>query len=92
MVAGVVIGVLGFLIWLFWALRTKNEYKGEILRAYLWLGVGMMFELGDFEPILGVFDAHSIWHLSTIFTTALFYDFLIKDALALNDIDDLKLN
>ncbi|KAI9491654.1 Per1-like protein, partial [Zychaea mexicana] len=40
----------------------------------------VMLEVFDFPPIGRVFDAHSLWHLSTIFVAPLWYHFVILDS------------
>jgi hypothetical protein len=39
----------------------------------------MGLELGDFSPLLGHFDAHSLWHFGTAATTLLWYSFLVDE-------------
>ena len=40
----------------------------------------MALELGDFPPLGGHFDAHSLWHFGTAPVTLLWYSFLLDDA------------
>jgi hypothetical protein len=40
----------------------------------------MSLELFDFPPYYRVIDAHSLWHLATIFIARGWYGFLIRDA------------
>jgi hypothetical protein len=37
------------------------------------------FEVYDFPPVWGLFDAHSLWHLATGLVTWLWYDFAAAD-------------
>lgn len=40
----------------------------------------LALELLDFSPIWWTFDAHSLWHLSTVPLPLLWYSFLMDDA------------
>lgn len=40
---------------------------------------GMSFELFDFPPVLGLIDAHAMWHFVTIWPTVFWYPYMVKD-------------
>ncbi len=75
------LGLLSLLIWAYYAYTSLYPQKLAILRCFGLLFLGTALEIFDFPPIWGVFDAHSIWHLYTVFITPLFYDFFRGDAL-----------
>lgn len=52
-----------------------------VLPVYLniWMVMGMTFELMEFSPVWGLVDAHSMWHLFTIFPSLFWYDWNIWD-------------
>lgn len=45
------------------------------------VNVAMLLEVLDFPPILGVLDAHSLWHAATAPLAYLFYSFIECDTL-----------
>jgi len=64
--------------------RPKSYRPAIASRAALLVALTMAatsLELFDFPPWGRTIDAHSLWHLSTVPLTGLFYDFLIEDAL-----------
>lgn len=83
MIANVVIGSMHGLIWVSYSLL---HHKGR--PAWVWwpallvlvLAGAMSLELLDFPPWAYTIDAHSLWHLSTIPITLVWYKFLLKDA------------
>ena len=80
MMLNVCIGLVYMLMWLAWSFVHRRPYSYK-LYATLALVVGFVgLELGDFPPIWGVFDAHSLWHGGTIIVATVWYDFLIADA------------
>ena len=81
-VAGVVVGAIHNLIWLFWCLRHLKSRKYARLGLFCLIAVNfaMLLELYDFDPVWQVFDAHSLWHLSTVPLGYLWTRFLIADA------------
>lgn len=75
MLANVITGIIGGVGWLAWyALhRKKRPYAWKMLGFQILAGASLILELNDFPPILWTFDAHSLWHLSTVPLTILFY-------------------
>ncbi|RLV90488.1 Protein PER1 [Spathaspora sp. JA1] len=51
---------------------------------------GLSFELNDFAPIARLVDAHSLWHLTTIFPSIIWHDWNIWDIESLKMIDSMK--
>lgn len=82
MKANVTVGVINIVGWLFWCLKHWKE------RPYVWkcafLNTAVFFlvalELWDFPPVWGIFDAHALWHCSTIPCCYFWYSFLVDDA------------
>lgn len=81
MIANVIVGCLQGIIWMVWiAQNSKRWYAWKIVLVVSLMIFGMSFELFDFPPLWGIFDAHSIWHLTTIPVSRLFWDFVGNDA------------
>ncbi|KAJ1549800.1 hypothetical protein HK096_010360 [Nowakowskiella sp. JEL0078] len=60
---------------------SGRPYSWKMTVAVLGVTVAMLLELLDFSPIWDIFDAHSLWHATTIPLTFLYYDFLVEDAI-----------
>ena len=88
---GMFVSVFFVLLWLFWA--VKYYFKGRrdelekkphlpLILIFLFLLVLVTGCLGifDFVPLGLLLDAHSLWHLSTVFLTLLMYVFLSREA------------
>lgn len=77
MAANVVCGVIQNALWTWFSVkRWKESHRAWAVWPGLvvaWVLMAMSLELLDFPPILGVVDAHSLWHLGTIAPTVLFY-------------------
>ncbi|XP_062894125.1 post-GPI attachment to proteins factor 3 [Mobula hypostoma] len=85
MAANVCIGLLNMLWWLAWCLqnRTRLPYVWKCALVMVMLQGLALLELLDFPPLLWAFDAHAIWHFSTVPVPFLFYSFLVDDSLHL---------
>lgn len=81
MKANIATGVLSTIIWIIWYFvnRKKKKYAWKILLFVILTFLSLLLELKDFPPIFWTFDAHSLWHLSTVPLTVLFYSFIIDD-------------
>ncbi|KJE91022.1 post-GPI attachment to protein factor 3 [Capsaspora owczarzaki ATCC 30864] len=55
-------------------------YRRKALAAVVGLGLCAAFEIADFPPVFGIFDAHALWHGSTVLVIVVWYSFLIDDA------------
>ncbi|KKA27266.1 hypothetical protein TD95_004103 [Thielaviopsis punctulata] len=84
MAANVVVGVIQNSLWTWFSVsayrRTGNFWATWPGLAVAWVMMAMSLELLDFSPFARSIDAHSLWHLGTIFPTVLWYKFLVKDA------------
>uniref|UniRef100_A0A8D0GPX9 Post-GPI attachment to proteins factor 3 n=1 Tax=Sphenodon punctatus TaxID=8508 RepID=A0A8D0GPX9_SPHPU len=85
MAANVAIGLLNLFWWLGWCMRNQQRlpYVWKCVLVVLLLQALALLELLDFPPLFWVFDAHAIWHISTIPVNVLFYSFLVDDSLYL---------
>ena len=75
-------------MWVLWYIAAYINKKQSILAYGHWVlyAVGanaltVLLEVFDFPPIGRVLDAHSLWHLSTIFVAPLWYHFIIQDSI-----------
>lgn len=75
MKANILTGLCSTIIWISWYFvnRHRKIYSKKILVFNVLAGVFLLLELTDFPPLFWVFDAHSLWHLSTVPLTHLFY-------------------
>lgn len=75
MKANVATGVISGIGWIIWYMfqRKKRSYAWKILVFQLLAACSLLLELNDFPPIFWTFDAHSLWHLSTVPLTFLLY-------------------
>lgn len=77
MAANVAVGVMSNAMWSWFAIQRYRKLKrfwaawpGLIVA---WLILAMSLELFDFPPWWGMIDAHSLWHLGTVFPTIWWY-------------------
>ena len=78
----VIVGLLTSLFWLTWLkiVRGKGHPTAHLLLSFILLAyASLLLELLDFPPLLGLLDAHAIWHMCTIPLTFKFYRFIIGD-------------
>jgi hypothetical protein len=64
--------------------RPKDYRPAFVNKAFVFVlltTAATGLELFDFPPWMFIFDAHALWHLSTVPITKLWYDFLVEDAL-----------
>ncbi|THX20719.1 Per1-like protein [Aureobasidium pullulans] len=84
MAANVAVGIVQNLIWSWFSIsryqKTKRMWAAWPGLIVAWVILAMSLELFDFPPWWGAIDAHSLWHLMTVFPTLWWYSFLIKDA------------
>lgn len=90
MYVNIVLGGCHILLWIGWYVMIRLQKKEDVVvsRPYAHLvviscvGVALamcFLELFDFPPLWRVFDAHSLWHLSTVPLFILWYRFLVED-------------
>ena len=75
------VGLVNSILWLVWCFKNRRKlpHVKNAAIAVLLLNVTVLLELLDFEPIFGIFDSHSLWHLSTAPIHLVWYSFVIKD-------------
>lgn len=81
MKANILTGVMSTAIWIIWYFvnRKKKNYAWKIVLFVVLTFASLLLELKDFPPVFWTFDAHSLWHLTTVPLTILFYSFVIDD-------------
>lgn len=81
----IVTGIVGGMGWLLWYMvtRKKRIYAWKVLMFQVLAAFSLILEVNDFPPLWHTFDAHSLWHLSSLPLTILFYNFIIDDSLSL---------
>lgn len=77
MAANVAAGIVQNILWS-WFSYTQYRRTGRLWATWpglvvAWIMFAMSMELFDFPPWLGAIDAHSLWHLMTIFPTIIWY-------------------
>ncbi|KAG5326301.1 PGAP3 factor, partial [Pseudoatta argentina] len=81
MMLNVAIGLATVMITMLW--WYLNRIKLPYVYLIAWFNILTTFvtllELADFPPIFWIFDAHSLWHASTVPLTVLLYRFVIAD-------------
>ncbi|GJP53709.1 hypothetical protein CLOM_g12861, partial [Closterium sp. NIES-68] len=75
-----VMGVAQLLLWTIWAISTRHPSAWKVLLVAGGTALSLLLELYDFPPILGLFDAHSLWHAATVPFTLVWWSFLCDDA------------
>lgn len=60
---------------------TKYHRKWLCLCCQLLFCFASLLEIFDFPPLLGIFDAHSLWHASTVPLAFIWYHFWHRDSL-----------
>ncbi|KAI9016040.1 Per1-like protein [Hyaloraphidium curvatum] len=80
-VACAVVGAASNVLWVGWWWANRDRpYAWKIAAMAAGISLATMLELFDFPPLWGVFDAHSLWHASTIPLVSGFYAFVRDDA------------
>lgn len=62
------VGGITSIVWFAWCVKKQKElpHTHYLMHFLLGLWATMLFEILDFEPIYWIFDAHAIWHCTTI--------------------------
>ncbi|XP_047311039.1 post-GPI attachment to proteins factor 3-like [Impatiens glandulifera] len=80
MVVCVTMGVIQLLIWAIWGGLSRHPSRLKLWTVVFGGGVAMLLEIYDFPPYEGIFDAHSLWHATTIPLTYIWWSFIKDDA------------
>lgn len=81
MIINVVINVLQLSIWAVWAWRTKHPARFKLWTVVCCAALAMLLEIFDFPPLWGFFDAHAVWHATTLPITYIWWSFIKDDAI-----------
>lgn len=81
----IITGIIGGMGWLLWYMvtRQKRMYAWKVLAFQVLAALSLVLEVNDFPPLYYSLDAHSLWHLSSVPLTILFYNFIIDDTISL---------
>jgi post-GPI attachment to proteins factor 3 len=87
MIVAIVVGLGSGITWLVWFIRNRTEIPHAWMVLVVTWGTSpllVLFELNDFPPgPMGLADAHSYWHLTTIPISAISGLFLYRDTMFL---------
>ena len=87
MAVNVGVGLVNSFCWLFWCyqhwnnnnIQQRRKYVKNAVISVLLLDLSVLLELLDFVPIFWTFDAHALWHLSTVPIHYFWYKFVSDD-------------
>ncbi|XP_071498993.1 post-GPI attachment to proteins factor 3-like [Diadema antillarum] len=79
--------ILSFIVWVLWSLWNirRQPYLWKAIVCVVTINLCILLEVLDFPPVWWTFDAHSIWHASTIPITFLWTSFFMDDCLYLHN-------
>ncbi|XP_070566720.1 post-GPI attachment to proteins factor 3-like [Ptychodera flava] len=85
MAASVLAGAVNSVWMLIWSVKNWDIHGGIKKALVITVSVNFLIslELLDFSPIFWMFDAHSLWHASTILPTLWWYSYIIEDSMYL---------
>jgi hypothetical protein len=83
MKASIAVAIAHNLIWLFWSFWNWNiiPHAWYMSIVVLSLTATALLEIFDFPAWWRVFDAHSLWHFSTMPCALMYWEFLLKDTI-----------
>jgi len=67
------------LLLLLWSQAVRHPQRWRLLSLLCAAHAASLLEMLDFPPLLGAFDAHSLWHAATPLLTLGWYRFLVDD-------------
>ena len=74
------VGLGNSALWLAWGSAVRHPALPVLIRFHAVIWAASVFELWDFPPILGVLDAHAVWHALTPPAVLLWWHFVAEDA------------
>ncbi|KAA0195723.1 Post-GPI attachment to proteins factor [Fasciolopsis buskii] len=81
MFVAVSFGLLNCFGWIFWSIYwcslEKQPYIVYCRRSVFCLLATMVLELRDFPPVMWTFDAHALWHASSLFIVLPWYKYVM---------------
>jgi post-GPI attachment to proteins factor 3 len=72
-------GALGAVMWLAFCYAVPHPGRKVLLSFIASVYVAMLFEVLDFPPVMGLIDAHCMWHALTVPLVYLWYRFVYAD-------------
>lgn len=75
----VVMAVVQLTIWAVWAGVSRHPSCWKLWLVVFAGGFAMLLEIYDFPPYEGLFDAHALWHATTIPLTYIWWSFIRDD-------------
>lgn len=67
-------------LWLAWGRAARHPAQPLLLRFHAVIWAASVFELWDFPALLGVLDAHAVWHALTPPAVLMWWGFVAADA------------
>ena len=67
-------------LWLAWGWTTQHPAQPLLMRFHAAIWAAAVFELWDFPALLGVLDAHAVWHALTPPAVLMWWAFVAADA------------
>ncbi|XP_027353913.1 post-GPI attachment to proteins factor 3-like isoform X2 [Abrus precatorius] len=80
MIVCVVMAVAQLAIWALWAGLSHHSSRWKLWVVVIAGGLAMLLELYDFPPYQGLWDAHALWHATTVPLTYIWWSFIRDDA------------
>ncbi|KAF3600777.1 hypothetical protein F2Q69_00037559 [Brassica cretica] len=79
MIVCVAMGVAQLFLWARWTAVSRHPSNWELWVVVIASYLAMLLEIYDFPPYGSYFDAHSLWHLTTVPLTILWWSFIRDD-------------
>jgi len=73
------LGLFNSASWVVFCQSTQHPHRWRLYRFLLLMYAALLLEVLDFPPFFMLFDAHALWHATTIPLVYLFYSFLHGD-------------
>jgi uncharacterized membrane protein YgcG len=72
-------GITTAIAWVAWAAAARHPARRRLFAFVAAVHLAMALEVLDFPPLLGLLDAHALWHAATALLMPLWYDFVVAD-------------
>eukprot|EP00249_Psilotum_nudum_P011715 c23341_g3_i1 orf=256-1335(+) len=76
----VAMATIQLILWTCWGAISLHPARFKLWFIVIAGALAMLLEIYDFPPILGIYDAHSLWHALTIPLTYMWWSFIKEDA------------
>lgn len=80
MIVCVVMAMAQLSMWAVWAGVSNHPSRWKLWLVVISGGLAMLLEIYDFPPYEELFDAHALWHVTTIPLTYIWWSFIRDDA------------